>query len=90
MESPNILGSYTKNTLILLTVKFNCGDDCGLHGVGRDLDGREVDLHGLGHRRGYDVLHRDRLVAGVEQQEFDGGGRAVGGQQAEIDRLLQK
>ena len=63
-----------------LTVKFNLCDDAGLHGVGRDLGGREIDLHGLGHGRGDDVLHGDRLVAGVEQQELDGGGRAVGGQ----------
>ena len=66
--------------LLQLTVKFNLCDDAGLHGVWRDLGGREIDLHCLGHGRGDDVLHGDRLVARVEQQELDGGGRAVGGQ----------
>ena len=66
------------------------GDDGGVDGVGRHLDGpRELDVETLGDRGGDHAGHGDGLGAGVEDEQLQGLGAGVRGHEAEVHHLLR-
>ena len=71
-------------------VEGDGGDDGGVDGVGRHLDGpRELDVETLGDGGGDHAGHGDGLRAGVEDEQLQGLGAGVRGHEAEVHHLLR-